>query len=68
MKPIDQNTCPTIRAVHLGQVALQYIHAALAAPATLRAMLAPRPIDPEQELAKAARREAARRAADNLMR
>lgn len=68
MTIIDQNTLPTARASYLGSIVNQAVQAATIVPTTMRAMLTPLPINPEKELARAAHREAARRAADNLMR
>lgn len=68
MTIIDQNTLAPARASYLGSIVDQAVQAATIVPTTLRAMLTSPPINPEKELARAARREAARRAADNLMR
>lgn len=68
MTIFDQNARPATRASYLVSIVHQAVQAAASVPITLRAMLTPLPINPEKELARAARREAARRAADNLMR
>lgn len=68
MTIINHLAIPTNRASFLDSIVKQALQAAKILPTTLRGMLTPRPINPEKELARAARREAARRAADNLIR
>jgi hypothetical protein len=68
MTIIDQNTRPATRASHPSSIVHEAVLAAMTVSTYLRALLTRRPINPEHELAKAARREAARRATDNLLR
>ena len=64
---INHPATPTNRASFLDTIVNQALKAAKILPTTVRGMLTPRPINPELELARAARLEAARRTADKLM-
>jgi hypothetical protein len=68
MTIIDLNTHPASRTSHPSTIVHKAVQAAVTVSIFLRAILTPRPISPENELAKAARRDAARRATDNLLR
>ncbi|MFB1025366.1 MAG: hypothetical protein QMC33_08570 [Octadecabacter sp.] len=68
MTIIDQNTRPAARTSHASTLVHKAVQTAMTVTAVWRELLTPRPINPEHELAKAARRESARRATDTLMR
>ena len=68
MTIIDQNTRPAARTSHASTLVHKAEETAMTVTAVWRELLTPRPINPEHELAKAARRESARRATDNLTR
>ena len=67
MTTIDQNP-RTTHVSHLSWMVVQAVQTTTNAVNILRTVLPPTPVKPEEELARNARRDAARRAVDNLLR
>lgn len=68
MTTIDQNIRPTSHSQNFNIVKHTAVQGKKALAISLRTIFLAKPIDPERGLAKTLRREAARRAVDNLLR
>ena len=68
MTTIDQSNLPIARKSFFNLMVRQAANVAMTLAEGMRALLTPASINPEDELEKTARRAAARRAVDNLLR